>query len=236
MAKKKNKKNIKKKKKAKDLTPVSEAEEEKTAWKKSNMFLLIAIIVIAVIAASILIYVNYERIKENQKPVFNSSNYYQWGNYTFIKKEDNSWETVYTNAGQQYILNFYYGPRDLLDLEIEYENAYFGKIVTPGSSVYIVIDPNATDGYVGVATTSLSRGLNRVFNVPASGACTQEHEACGDRPIIPSCMLTPYPTIFVIKDQNTSIVYRNNCLFIKGEGQELIRAANKVLLGWYGII
>jgi hypothetical protein len=41
--------------------------------------------------------------------------------------------------------------------------------------------------------------------------------------------------ILVDSAPELSIVYEDNCLTIQGKGNDLIRAANKVLLGWYGI-
>ncbi|MFH1506508.1 MAG: hypothetical protein ABIE94_06000 [archaeon] len=241
MAEKKAKKPKKKgeeKKKADEKAAAPEPEEEKTTKKdikKSNTWLIITILIIAAIAIAFLVYVNYINNRVPDEPVVNPNNYFQWGNYTFIKTGD-FWKTEFQRNNLTFELSFYYAPHELTDLEIIYNKNNFGKLIQPGYNIYIVINPTQSDGYLGVAASSLAKGLMGVYNIDATAACVKEHEDCEGYLIIPSCESTPYATIMIRKSHITSITYEDNCLTITGEGQELIRATNKVLLGWYGII
>jgi len=228
----KSKKTAKKgKEQSSEKQPKKKQDKE---WKNSNIALSITILIIAAIAIGIILYVKYANTLEDNTPVLNSSNYYEWGDYSFYKNGD-FWQCDYERKNQTYLLDLYYGPRDLQDLEIVYNKNIFAKLIRPGYKIYIVINPGKTDGYVGVASSSLAKGLKGIYDLTSTAACMQEHPDCEGRDIIPTCDSTLYAAIFIRQSKNTSITYDNNCLTITGEGQELIRAANKVLLSWYGI-
>jgi len=152
-----------------------------------------------------------------------------------FRKEGGYWKTEIQIEGVVYEIVREYSPREVEDLDIVYNRNNFSDLLRKYRRVYFSFDPDAQGAnYAATVGVSMARSLKEVYGVNMIPACVVNSTICQDRPIV-SCNSTEYPVIQVIPENQTSIVYDNNCLDLRGSGDELIRAGDKVIYGWYGI-
>lgn len=158
---------------------------------------------------------------------------YTYNGFEFVKMAG-LWHTKWQYENQLYSIHLRYGPRESENISILTTG---NNSFTLTDTVYITFDPagNAL-AYVALASTELSLSLKNVFGINATGACLRnETYACEKRPII-TCDNTDVPVIWVREDNKTGVFIDDNCLIIQGEKEEIVRAADRVIWGWYGII
>ena len=108
------------------------------------------------------------------------------------------------------------------------------ELIKGGGGTTILVQPETA--YTSVAAIELSRKLTDPFYRTVLTACTRnETEACGERPIV-TCENTNSTVIYLKKAAETKLILDGNCVTIQGTGQEIIRAADKALFQWLGIM
>ena len=215
------------KKKKIDKTLEEEKEEiVKPDTKKDTKKLVIVILFIISLFAVFFV----------AKYIFSSKlNYpsYTYNGFTFVKIQG-LWHTNWQRGNELFSVHLRYGPKESEDVLIfsKEENEIFN--VT--DDLYITFDPGLNLKYVALAASELSLNLFRVFNITPIAACTQNlTTSCHDRPII-TCDNTDEAVIYLKEASPTKIILESNCVTIQGEGEELVRAADKVVWIQYGII
>jgi hypothetical protein len=166
----------------------------------------------------------------------NETDRYEYGGLAFIK-EQGFWTTTAHIGNGDFDILLHYGPREVQDINITYWLNNFSLYLYQYKEAYITFDPTETNASsTAVAAGTLARSLTDVYHVHPIGACTNSSDICKERPIL-VCESRPDRAIIrLVPHGKTSIVYSKNCLTITGEGTELIRAADKARLGWYGIV
>ncbi len=159
---------------------------------------------------------------------------YTYNGFNFVK-EGQMWYTQVQRQGTNkvYTLELHYSPKELEKIDLEGDPSAFLNI----TGVYILFDPTQEDlTYVALSAAELSLNLARALNIQPIAACTKnETEACAGRPIV-DCTDTKYYTIWLKESEFGEVVVNNNCLQIKGQGADLVKATEKLLLTWYGIM
>lgn len=203
-----------------------EIEEEATTSDKDTKKLVIMIlsflaILLIIFIVSKYLYAYYSTPEYPQ---------YTYNGFEFVKIAG-LWHTKWQKDNNLYSVRLRYGPKESEDIPFYEEGAPF----TPTGKIYITFDPGQGKKYVALAGTELSLSLANTFNITPVAACTKNETGCSTRPII-TCDNTEDAVIYIKEATPPSITARNNCLIIQGDGENLVRAADKVLWIWYGII
>ena len=76
----------------------------------------------------------------------------------------------------------------------------------------------------------------QVVGIVPQVACDRFQEgACEEVPLI-NCTNTESPVIYLTDEEGTSVTVDDNCLLIKGSGFELLKAMNRFLYSWFGVM
>jgi len=177
----------------------------------------------------ILVYaVKYIYPRENQ-------NHYTYNHFDFYY-HDGMWYTQIQLGDQPWNVPLRFGPRDV---------EYIPIIGDPNlhlavKAVYITFDPDSEDldYHTALAASELSLNLAQALDIAPIGACTENTtEACHNRTIISCETDNRHAIIYLTQNSSFPIVeQKNNCLIIKGKGFDLVKAVDRLLLYWYGIM
>lgn len=157
---------------------------------------------------------------------------YTYNGFKFVKIAG-LWHTQWQQDDRLYNVHLRYGPKESEDIPYYEQDTSF----TPTGTIYITFYPLESNlAYIALASTELSLSLANTFNITPIAACYKnETEACKTRPII-TCENTDDAVIYIKEAEQPSITAKGNCLIIQGYKEDLVRAADKVLWIWYGII
>lgn len=178
---------------------------------------------------------------ENYKNPETDDNYIYNG-FSFLKIPDPRtsvvfWYTQYENNNKLFNIPFRFGPREVENISIVSVNKMQNRSY---NNIYITIDPTDVKGsqrYTALAVSEFVEILSKVKNYPMIAACTRnETQACIDRPII-NCSSDGDFLIFYFNETNETLVeIDNNCISVKGEGENLIRSTDKAIYTFLGIV
>ncbi|MBI4145284.1 hypothetical protein HY493_03690 [Candidatus Woesearchaeota archaeon] len=156
-----------------------------------------------------------------------------YNNFEFEYKED-LWWSLWQNEDTQYILSMHYNPLQTLNISVAGRiNPTFER-----DTIYVTFDPRPeSQAYVALAAAELSLNLVRAIGVKTIPAClVNETEPCATRPIV-DCD-TPNVSVIVLNNVNltTNIRLKNDCIILSGHDEELVRAVDRMVYTFYGII
>ena len=105
------------------------------------------------------------------------------------------------------------------------------------NALYMSFDPYSENvQYVGLAIGDLDTALIKVGGIVIHTACTiQDNDACVGVSI-KNCENTNEPVIVVGQDKVAFVEQDGNCLKVYGKDIDIVRAADRLLLYWYGIM
>ena len=144
--------------------------------------------------------------------------------YTQIKRDDNTLLDV----------PLHYGPLDLENISIK------GSVDEKfqQTQIYITFDPKS-DNLQFVALASAELGLNLVKGIeilPIAACSKNETAACEDRPIV-TCDDKEKAIIYLMNtEEDAEVVLKGNCVELKGNDWELVKATDRFLLQWYQVM
>lgn len=203
-------------------------KKDKTDAKKEALIVFGVVLVICVFFFSIGMY-----IKNKANPVQES----EYSNGFEFKKVGNSWYTTMYSPGyeMQVNANFRYSPSEVNDIPVDGNLRDFFKL--NNGTAYFTFDPTSNLTYLTVVAADLAKYLKVLNGVTLEAACTKdESNACAERPII-TCETEKITPVILIKYSEVSgVSMKNNCLTIYGSGEGLLKAYNKVMFLWYGIL
>lgn len=208
-----------------------EAPEEKVNPVRSDFLLYVSIAVVVLFIAAIFGFKYlYHPEKEVEKYRYNGFEFRNIGAMWYFKVQP---------KGQDLLISvpIHFGPRDLENVSItgEFDEASFNK-----PEIYITFDPvegyHEENSYVGVAVSELSlsmvQGLGGV--IPIAACSNNESASCADRPI-KDCSSND-PVIYLKNSGVARVTMNGSCILIEGRNYELIRATDRVLMMWYGVM
>ena len=158
---------------------------------------------------------------------------YVYNGFSFVKVRNTRYTRLKReNTGQSYHVEVRYGPRDIEEVPISGD--YLSLLTF--NNTFVTFDPAGKDfSHVALAAADLSMNMVRVFNMTPFAACTKnETAACVGRPIV-HCGGSA-PTIFIKEDPIPAVVAKGRCITIQGTDFDLVKAANRLLMAWYGIM
>ena len=193
----------------------------------------ITIVILAIVCVLIVVFFlsrfGIEKLRAVQK------NEIVYNNFVFTNS-DGVWFTDWQHNGLLYKISLRFSP---LDVDTVPVIGLLNVSVFNNRTLYIVFDPNSKSNfeYVGLAAGELGLNLARGMGRNPVIACTTNQtteEGCKDKSPI-NCQNTK--GVIMLDNTGDALVSLNNdCVLLKGDGLELIRAVDRLLYTWYGII
>ena len=203
------------------------AKKKEKQKDRSVAYLVYAIIILAAIIVLIL------SIRYLYTPA-QKSNSYSYNNFLFTNVSG-MWITEIQKEGTNkvYRIPLHFSPRELEDIPIDESVEMFKN----QSELYITFNPNEEIlGFVALSASELSINLAQTLNISPIAACIDNKtDACVNRSVV-DCQSFGKPAIFLNYANKTQIYVKNNCIFVEGEGKELVRATDRLLLRWFSIM
>lgn len=209
-------------------TELNIEESSKENHKKSLMF--VAIILVTLIAIFLLIFGLKYFFKETDL----SKTKYSYNGFIFNYGEDNLWHSSVMIKNLKILIRLQYGPKELENISV---SGKLGAVFSDPSSLYITFDPEASSmNTVALSMSELSANLVQGLGIRTIGACTKNATDCVERPIL-TCNSTTSPVIFLNSASvPSSVVYEDNCIIVSGTDKELVKATERLIYQWYGIM
>lgn len=204
-------------------------KKKKELIKNDWVIIVIPVIIILIIIGAVLGIKYIYKPKEKIQTV-------EFNGFTFVN-DSNIWKTQIQMQNKVYNLMFKYNPYDVEDIKINYHFNWFTKLTAERRYMYITFDPEDKNmAYIALAAADLTRALTRVYGIKPVATCTKNiTDACAKVPI-KTCKTTSMPVIYIDDNPIQSITYRDNCLTIQGEKDDLLKAVQRVLFDWYKIM
>ena len=151
------------------------------------------------------------------------------GLYSFVSYDGLWYTQLRTHSGQKlFNIPFHYSPRDVEHIEpvgqLNYSNLDRYK------NFFMTFDPEDENlNYIAASTSETDMILIQVFGKGIIAACTRnETAACQGRPIV-QCNSTDAPVFYFASEEETTLLYLNNCIVISGKNEELFKATDRML-------
>lgn len=220
-------------------------KEEKILIKKEHSYFVL--IVISVIA--ILVLLIFFAKTSSKKPMtleemhlalirgeLSADEGFIYNGFSFVYFND-LWNTQVRSKGygKTFDIQIRNSPLELEDVIISGDPLhFFGELQS--RALYITFDPEDDNlSRVALAGAELSRNLGDVFGIKAYSACTKNVTGiCQLRPTI-TCE-DPYPTIYIKQAEKTAIIRDKDCIILQGDGEGVVKATERLMLGWYGVM
>lgn len=213
---------------AADYTAEAENGADSTDDSKdsdSMKFLIIGLVVIVVAIAAGFAIVKYLPQKQNTEV-------FTYNNFLFTKL-GGLWWTQVQKGNTIYDVSLHYSPKEVENITVNGSlDSRFNR-----AGVYLAFDPTVEEQkYVALAAGQLSLNLARAIEMTPVAACTKNiTDACANRPIV-TCDNTDLPVIFLDITQDARVLLSGNCIIVSGKDREILRAAERLLYYWYGIV
>ena len=159
---------------------------------------------------------------------------YVYNGFSFVLF-DKLWYTDIDKSGVNYRIPLHYGPRDVLDIPV------FGNVsreFNVGTDVYVTVNPLSSDqDFIALSASELAQNLAVAIQRRPIGACDRnETSMCGERPIV-TCETTDKAMIYLLTEEGKpSVQLKGKCIIVRGVGYDLVKAVDRLILQWYGIM
>jgi len=210
-----------------------EKEPEVHHYKKKDFKLLITIIAIILVFVLIIIFA------PGIAKLFHigETNYakYIYNGFTF-QQVDGLWYTEIqpTGSNKLFQVPLHFGPKTLEDIPVTgtLDQRFYSN------ETYLTMDaveelPKAN----ALAIAELSLNLAQLFGITPVVACSGKLNAtgCDEVPTI-NCQNTNQSVIYFEERDTTQVLFEGNCVRIQGKDMEMVRATDRFLLHWFGIM
>ncbi|MEM0231045.1 MAG: hypothetical protein QXW00_02455 [Candidatus Woesearchaeota archaeon] len=193
--------------------------------KIQNILIVISIVVIAAVLAVLV----WKPFREMNQP-------YTYNGFVF-EREGPLWYTQVQVGKYLYRVPFHYLPSELENVSV---SGSVDKRFLTGNGVYLVFDPLADKSempYIFVTIFDLETNLLTYFGRTPEVACSrQDNAACKNYTVTNCSVDNSSPIIQIESFGNASVFLRGNCVYLRGSGNETIKAAERFTLLYYGIM
>lgn len=162
-----------------------------------------------------------------------------YNNWIFTNIED-MWWFEWQKGGNVYQVPLRFNPFDVEDVGVK--GSLDSTKFNSGKNIYITFDLSNESSQnlpvLSLAAAELTQNIATAINRTPIAACVNnESYACEERPI-KSCTSTDEPVIFLMEKEGekASITLSSSCITLAGESFELIKAVDRLLYQWYGIM
>lgn len=215
-------------------------EEDSSGSSDKGFYLLLGFIVVSFAILGLFIYFNSgsspttvsELHEKNLNGELSEDKGYMYNGFSFVKYQS-LWHTKISDDDKNYEVPLHYGPKNLTNVNI---SGSLSDDFNQGEDVYVAINPLESDSFINVAVSELSQNMATAIKRNPVGACDRnETNACVKRDIV-NCSETDEPTIYLRDKPGPKIELNGSCIKLKGEGRDLIKSVDYLLLRWYGVI
>jgi hypothetical protein len=157
---------------------------------------------------------------------------YTYNDFEFIKA-DGLWWTYIQGQGRTIKVPLHFGPREVEHIPLT------GNLLNEfykGKEIYIAIDPNITNKYYTLAISELSMNIAKGIGRTPEGSCTENDEICDERTIVNCENTQGKPVIELRVEEVAAVTLKGTCILVTGQEYELVKATDRLLLDWYGVI
>ena len=159
---------------------------------------------------------------------------YMYNGHSFVNFSGIWYSQLVSSKGSIYDIAFNFDPLSVVDIPVQgsIDNNFLDRDI-----FYIAFDPTEEQlKYVAQATAGVSTALVKAFGKKPVAACLKNETAdCARAPII-TCDAVNNSVIVLKQDEPTQITLKNNCVIVQGKGMELVRAKDRLLMRWYGMM
>ena len=159
---------------------------------------------------------------------------YLYNGFSFVKY-DGLWWTILKVMDERLVqVRLHFAPKELEKVTVLGElNDDFNE----GEEIFIAINPNVQDKYYTLAISELSFNVASGVGRTPVGTCTEENEACVERPIL-SCDHNPEnkPIIELSLTGSPGVFYDGACVKLQGEEYTLVKSVDRFLYEWYQVM
>lgn len=150
---------------------------------------------------------------------------------------EGTWYTQWQSGKNLYNLGLRFNPYEAEIVPIK--GTQLNDTFNDNKDIYVTFDPNANKSelrYLTLAVAELGFSIQGPLQHNLVTACAKnETETCADRPIV-DCNNNSLSVIYIVGHGETAVGVHNNCVILQGNELEVIRAADRFLYQWYGII
>ncbi len=206
-------------------------EEEDKPAKASDTYNIMVFVVALLILAGVAAFVYFRFFVPKYVDPYTES--YDYNNFEF-KKSGGLWKTEVQLDNKLITVPLHYGPREIRWIEI------YGSLNDTFNMgpIYITFDPTTEGNKSGVALAAgeLSLNLAQGFERTLYAACAKNTTPeCADRPIV-DCSNADKAVIYLLESNETEVQFNQNCVVVRGRGDNLVRAVDRLVLFWYGVM
>jgi len=160
---------------------------------------------------------------------------YIYNGFAFVRV-GNLWYTRFKVEDMLFDIPLHFDPKstDNITLHGELNHTKFNT----AEKFYITFDPEQDRlDYVALTSAELSLNMARgaIGKTPEAACAVNKTFACSTRPII-NCSNTEYSVIYLRDAKPTGLFMEDNCVIVQGERQEVLRAADRLIYQWYGMM
>ncbi len=196
---------------------------------KENMLYWTLVLIVAVIILFFAAQKFYSRQPDYETVTYN--------NWEFTKVAD-TWWFEWQKGEKLFTVPLRFNPYEAEEVPIE--GSLNSGLFNAQNYVYITFDLSDETSQdlsiLALASTELTQNMATAIERSPVAACTgDENDACAERPI-KTCDNTNEPVIHLNEGGESKITLNGNCIIVEGEGFGLVKAVDRLLYQWYGII
>ncbi|MBU2561321.1 MAG: hypothetical protein KKD17_03410 [Nanoarchaeota archaeon] len=164
-------------------------------------------------------------LKPSQGYIYNG---FSFVNFTGV------WYSRVQKGGTTYDITFNNDPKSVEDIPVE---GQLSKRFMQGGDLYITFDIDATGTkYITVANAGLSMALIRGFGYNLTASCTSNESSICLRNGVVTCDDKDKAVIYFKEAAEPKISLSDNCVTVQGYGPDMVRAKDRLLMRWYGMM
>ena len=147
---------------------------------------------------------------------------------------DGLWYTNVVRNDVNYRVPLHFGPRDLENVQLFGNLSYEFNV---GTDIYVVVNPiSEGQDYIALAASELAQNLAVAIKRRPVGACDRnETGMCEFRPIV-TCETTDHAMIYLLQEPGPLVELKDTCIILRGVDYDLVKAVDRLVLQWYGIM
>lgn len=170
--------------------------------------------------------------KENLEGDLEPERGYMYRSYSFVFIDGLWWTEVY-QGGVKVIPRLHFGPREVEEVKV---GGRLSSSFNEGEVVYIAIDPELANKYYTLALSELNFNVVKGIKRQPVAACTKENSICEGREILSCENSQGKPVIELKYGGEEKIELKGNCILVSGEDYGMVKAADRLIWQWYGVM
>ncbi|MEM4368934.1 MAG: hypothetical protein QXU88_01230, partial [Candidatus Woesearchaeota archaeon] len=203
----------------------------KKEYSRQKLFvLLIAAVVVAFVGIVVVL-----KLLPAKQPI----EMVRYNQFDFIKSAG-SWFTQWQYGKELYTIPFRFNPYEVENVSI---TGSLDEAFNEANVTFITFDPDTENlTYVALGAAELSISLAQVLGVNLEAACTKNVTGpCTNRTII-TCEeankrgRAATAVIYIRESEKPEVVFNGRCVIVQGRQLELVKAVDRLLYKWYGIM